>query len=83
MFNISDGKLRDVKGIIRIAEKAIPGASITITKSAWEKSRGTVFSPEPFSLRAARKHLGFKPAWPMEKAIPHYAEKVRERASQW
>lgn len=82
VFNISDGKLRDVKEIIRIAEKAIPGASITVTKNAWAKSLGTVFSPEPFSLRTARKYLGFKPAWPMEKAIPHYAAKVRERAAQ-
>jgi nucleoside-diphosphate-sugar epimerase len=82
VFNISDGKLRTVEEIVRIAEKAIPGVSITITKGAWAKSRGTFFSPEPFSLRAARKHLGYKPAWPMEKAIPHYAAKVRERAAR-
>ena len=79
VFNISDGKLRDVKEIIRIAEKAMPDAPITISKGAWAKSKGTFFSAEPFSLRAARKYLGFKPAWPMEKAIPHYAAKVRER----
>ena len=82
VFNISDGKLRDVTGIIRMAKKAIPGASITITRSAWVKSKGTSFVPEPFSLRAARKHLGFKPAWPFEKAIAHYAAKVRERAAK-
>jgi nucleoside-diphosphate-sugar epimerase len=79
VFNISDGKLRDVNEIARVAEKTIPGASLTITKGAWTKSRGTCFSAEPFSLRAARKYLGFKPAWPLEKAIPHYAAKVRER----
>ncbi|MDC0033741.1 NAD(P)-dependent oxidoreductase [Alphaproteobacteria bacterium] len=82
VFNISDGKLRDVTGIIRIAKKAIPGASITITRNAWVKSKGTSFVPEPYSLRAARKHLGFKPAWPFEKAIAHYAAKVRERAAK-
>jgi len=82
VFNISEGKLRDVKEIIRLAEKTIPGGSITVTKGAWAKSRGTYFSAEPFSLRAARRYLGFKPAWPMEKAIPHYAAKVRERAAR-
>ena len=82
VFNISDGKLRTVKEIVRIAEKAIPNASIAITKSAWEKSRGSSFVPEPFSLSAARKHLGYKPAWPMEKAIAHYAAQVRERAAR-
>lgn len=79
VFNISDGKLRDVEEIARVAEKSIKGGTLTITKGAWDKSRGTCFAPEPFSLRAARKHLGFKPAWPLEKAIPHYAAKVRER----
>ena len=82
VFNISDGKLRDVEEIVRIAEKAIPGASITITKGAWAKSRGTSFVPEPFSLKAARRHLGYRPAWPMDKAIAHYAGKVRERAAR-
>lgn len=82
VFNISDGKLRHVKDIVRIAEKAIPGASITITKSAWAKSKGSSFVSEPFSLSAARKHLGYKPAWPMDKALAHYAAKVRERAAQ-
>lgn len=80
VFNISDGKLLGVRQVIAMAENTIPGASITITKSAWEKSRGTSFVPEPFSLRTARKHLGFRPAWPMQKAIAHYAKKVRERA---
>jgi UDP-glucose 4-epimerase len=82
IFNISDGKLLTVEEIVRMAEKAIPGASITITKSAWAKSKGTSFVPEPFSLTAARKHLGYKPAWPMEKAIAHYAAQVRERAAR-
>ena len=81
VFNISDGKLLGIKDVIKIAEKAIPGASITLTKSAWEKSKGTKFVPEPFNLNAARKHLGYKPAWPMLKAIRHYASKVRERAA--
>lgn len=81
VFNISDGKLRGAQEMIRIAESAIPGASITITKGAWAKSKGSHFVPEPFSLSAARKHLGFKSAWPMKKAIAHYAAKVRERAA--
>lgn len=81
VFNISDGRLRRAADIVRIAEQTIPGASVSITKTAREKSKGTSFVSEPFSLRAARKHLGYKPAWPMEKAIPHYAALVRERAA--
>ena len=79
VFNISDGKLLGVKEVIKIIEGKIPGASITITRGAWEKSKGTKFVPEPFNLSMARKHLGYKPTWPMAKAIGHYAEKVRER----
>jgi UDP-glucose 4-epimerase len=82
IFNISDGKLLTVDQIVRMAENAIPGASISITKSAQERSKGTSFVPEPFSLSAARKHLGYKPAWPMEKAIADYAAQVRERAAR-
>jgi UDP-glucose 4-epimerase len=82
VFNISDGKLHTVKEIVGIAEAAIPGASISITKAAWDKSRGTSFVAEPFSLSAARKHLGYKPSWPMKKALTHYAAKVRERAAK-
>jgi len=80
IFNISDGKLMGVKEIIEIAEKAIPGSSIRLTKSAWVKTKGTKFVSEPFNLSAARKYLGYRPAWPMQKAIKHYAQKVRERA---
>ena len=82
IFNISDGKLRKAEDIVRIAEQAIPGASITITKPAKEKSKGTSFVPEPFSLGAARRHLGYKPQWSMKKAISHYAAQVRERADR-
>lgn len=82
VFNISDGKLRDAQEIVQVAESAIPGTSISITKGAWAKSKGTKFVSEPFSLTAARRHLGFKPAWTLKKAIAHYAGKVRERAAQ-
>ncbi|MBD20405.1 MAG: hypothetical protein CMM37_05135 [Rhodospirillaceae bacterium] len=79
IFNISDGKLTGVKEVIKIVESQIPGASIKLTKSAWEKSKGTSFVPEPFNLNAARKYLGYKPKWPMVKAVKDYARLVRLR----
>ena len=79
IFNISDGKLIGLREIIEIAEQNIPGASITITKGAWRKSKGTKFVPEPFNLSAAQKYLGYKPIWTMDKAVRHYAKKVRQR----
>jgi len=81
VFNISDGKLLGVREVMKIAEKNIPGASITFANGAWRKSKGTKFVPEPFNLSAARKILGYKPTWPMGKAIRHYAAKVQERAA--
>lgn len=80
VFNISDGKLRGAEDVIRTVESAIPDASITVTKGAWAKSKGSYFVPEPFSLSAARRFLGFRPGWPLKKAVVHYAKKVRERA---
>lgn len=79
VFNISDGKLIGLREIMEIAEQNIPGASIAITNGAWGKSKGTKFVPEPFNLSAARKHLGYKPKWPMGKSIRHYVAKVHER----
>jgi len=79
IFNISDGKLTGLRKIMEIAEQNISGASITITNGAWKKSKGTNFVPEPFSLNAARKYLGYKPKWPMGRAIRHYVKKIHER----
>ena len=78
-INISMGELHTVPELIEIVGRAIPGAQIEIDPGAWEESKDRHFVTQPFSLARARAVLDFRPAFTMEQAVGHYADRVRAR----
>ena len=78
-INISMGELHTVPELIEIVATVIPDARIDIDPEAWTQSKDRHFVTQPFSLARARAVLDFKPAFTMEDAVAHYADRVRLR----
>jgi len=77
VFNIGEGKFRSFNDIINEIQNLFPEQRIEITESTGKDSQYTEMA-FPYDISLAKKELGFKTEFPLEKALPHYIHWLKE-----
>lgn len=77
VFNIGEGKLRTFDEVISQVQMLFPKQKIEIVEGP-KKDASPIDWVFPYDISLAEKELGFKVEFPLEKALSHYIQWLRE-----